>query len=93
MTKKASPNGPSFDLATTPLPTGLYPAMHFTLMLSDSENRRNVPALLRHLADTLDAMPPVHEVSDIVFHRTDVTADDDEDDLPSFTVYFMGRPA
>lgn len=89
MTKKATPQRPLYDFATTPLPDGLYPALHFALTLPESQDRRDVPELLRHLASTLEALPKGLVVSDIAFHRTDASADEDEDEVPSFTVYFM----
>ncbi|GAB3148117.1 hypothetical protein GCM10027290_32360 [Micromonospora sonneratiae] len=50
------------------------------------QGQDNVPALLRRLADTLEAIGPI-EVQDVVFHN-EVTADGD---WWSATVYFHDR--
>ena len=56
MTNQPTPRRPLYDFAATPLPDGLYPPIHFALMLPESKDRRDVPGLLRHLADTLEAL-------------------------------------
>jgi hypothetical protein len=59
---------------------------HFSLALADGVDRSDVPALLRHLADTLDGYGPM-DVQDITFH-TDVTANGF---VHNFTVYFQPK--
>lgn len=63
---------------------------HFTQGNPEGPGQDSVPALLRRVADTLDALGPI-TVQDLVF-QTEITADEDR---PSVTVYYhrQDRPA
>lgn len=61
-----------------------YRTNHFSLSLPVGPGQGDVPALLRHLAATLENHGQV-EVRDIVYHNE---ADKDGEDWPSVTVYF-----
>lgn len=56
---------------------------HFSLSLPVGTDRSNVPNLLRHLADQLEAFGPV-EIQDVTF-GAEATA---TGDVHHFTVYF-----
>jgi len=61
-----------------------YASKHFSLSLPHKKGQDNVPNLLRHLANQLEA-GKVTDISDIVFHNE---SDDDGVSWPSFTVYY-----
>lgn len=58
----------------------------FSLALPATEDRSNVSALLRHLANTIDfELDKGDEVQDIVFQQE---VDDDGNIVSTFTVYY-----
>lgn len=66
---------------------GVTTSFKFSLMRPEGTDRRDVPALLSQLADTLRELPP-SEIDAIIFHRTCIMEEEAEDMLPIFTVYF-----
>jgi hypothetical protein len=66
-----------------------YPCEHFSQASPlGSEEQSSVPALLRRIADSIEAYGPI-DVADIVFRGDE--SDDDGEPWPSMTVYFT-RP-
>jgi hypothetical protein len=63
-----------------------YPILNFTQNLANAPGRSSVPALLRHVADTIERLGDV-DIQDIAFHPEDFP-DDDGEPWPTLTVYF-----
>ena len=60
---------------------------HFSQANPVGDGQRDVPALLRRVAESIEALGPV-DIQDLVMH-TETTADGD---WPSLTVYFHREP-
>lgn len=57
---------------------------HFSQANPSGDGQGDVPALLRRVADSIEALGPA-EVQDVVFHGE---LDDEGGDRPTMTVYF-----
>ena len=72
----------------------MQPVFRYWLNLPRGVDRRNIPDLLRHLADTLESgIHPGYEVVDLGLERwsQDLDPSDEDYDLPALRVYLAAR--
>lgn len=65
-----------------------YDCQHFSIALPKGRGQDNIPNLLRHLANALEAEGSI-EVMDLVFHGNE--SDENGEEWPTFTVYFTRK--